>query len=84
MVVMVTFSMPGMDFNSFTSWQQSLRTRGSPPVTLIRLMPRPAAQMAMASISSRDRISQRARLSTPSGMQYLHRRLHRSVMDILI
>ena len=43
-----------------------------------------APQAATASISSRVRISLLGRDWIPSGMQYLHRRLHRSVMEILM
>ena len=57
LVVRVTFSIPGTFLSIRTNWGQSLRTSGSPPVTLIFLIPRSAAQTAIASSSSRERIS---------------------------
>ena len=84
MVVIVTVSMPGIFRIRFTRSQQSFLTRGSPPVILMWRIPSLAPQAATASISSRVRISLLGRDWIPSGIQYLHRRLHRSVMEILM
>ena len=43
-----------------------------------------AAAAAIRTISSKVRMSDIGTSSTPSGIQYLHRRLQRSVMEILI
>ena len=61
-----------------------LRTKGSPPVIFIFLIPSSAAAQQISSISSKERRSDIDTSSTPSGIQYRQRRLQRSVMDILI
>ena len=83
-VVIVTVSMPGTAFNISTRRQQSFLTKGSPPVIFRWRIPRPAPQTATWQISSRLRISLGLTQSIPSGIQYLHRRLQRSVMEIRI
>ena len=56
-VVNVTFSIPGIALICFARLAQPLRTRGSPPVSLILRIPRSAAHLQMRRISSYVRIS---------------------------
>ena len=59
------------------------RTRGSPPVSLMDRTPSRRATSATRTISSKESRSDRGRNVIPrSGMQYVHRRLHRSVTEI--
>jgi hypothetical protein len=59
-------------------------TRGSPPVILIFLIPVPTATLTMRDISSYRRISSWPMWDKPSlGIQYMQRRLQRSVIEIL-
>ena len=52
LVVSVTFLIPGSCFSFLTSTGKFLRTRGSPPVSLILDMPRPEKISVSSSISS--------------------------------
>ncbi len=70
LVVMDTFSMPGMPVMASTRSTTPLRTKGSPPVRRTERMPRPAATRTKRSISSMRRISSWPMEHTPSsGMQ---------------
>ncbi len=65
-----------------TSSGQPARTRGSPPVMRTLPMPQVTATRAKATISSKRRMSSCPRAHTPSaGMQYVQRRLQRSVIE---
>ena len=83
-VVSVTCSVPGISLSLFTKSGQPTLTRGSPPVTLNFVIPMRDAAVQIRSMSSYERISLCETLSQPSGMQYLHLRLHLSVIDTRI
>jgi hypothetical protein len=58
------------------------RTVGSPPVSLTSVTPRPANTRTTRSISSTDSSSSLASHGSPSaGMQYVQRKLQRSVNE---
>src|SRR5947207_4843767 len=66
-----------------TSFGRSARTVGSPPVSLNDRTPRPRKIPASRTISSNRRISALGSHCRPSaGMQYVHRKLQRSVTEM--
>ena len=82
LVVMDTFSIPGTDLISLIRIDRPMRTVGSPPVSLKWRSPSSAACSTTALISSNVSISFMGRVLMPSGIQYLHLRLHLSVTEI--
>ena len=80
-VVRSTSSTPGTAATIRHSSTQPLRTSGSPPVMRTFFTPSFAAASTISVISSKDRISSCRFRQTPSGIQYRHRRLHRSVTE---
>ena len=61
---------------------RSVRSRGSPPVIRTLSVPSAAKTSTRRSISSKVRMSSRgSQTYSASGMQYWHRRLHRSVTE---
>ena len=68
--------------NIRTSVGRSARTVGSPPVTLIERTPSPTKMPSRRADSSNVRISLLGSQASPSaGMQYVQRKLHRSVTE---
>ena len=84
LVVSATCRTPGIPFSMAASAAQFFRTRGSPPVILNRSIPSAAAWAHTKAISSYRRSSSMGSRRISSGMQYLQRRLHRSVTEIRI
>lgn len=83
LVVRATLSMPGVCAVRSTRPTRPLRTVGSPPVKRMCLMLSWAAILMARETSSRLRMLLRTVLSTPhSGMQYMQRRLQRSVSEM--
>mmetsp|Transcript_5147 Transcript_5147/g.15609 ORF Transcript_5147/g.15609 Transcript_5147/m.15609 type:complete len:443 (+) Transcript_5147:139-1467(+) len=82
-VVMPTDSIPGCRAIEAHSSTRSARSVGSPPVSRIFVVPSPANTDTSRSISSLLSTFSARCSSTPSaGMQYVHRRLHRSVNEM--
>ena len=85
-VVIATSSRPSArrSLSAETMSSRSARIVGSPPVRRIFVTPARTNRRASRTISSDVRSADLGASSTPSsGMQYRHRRLHRSVSDIL-
>mmetsp|Transcript_13857 Transcript_13857/g.40160 ORF Transcript_13857/g.40160 Transcript_13857/m.40160 type:complete len:234 (-) Transcript_13857:71-772(-) len=78
--VMPTVEMPGRERSRRTTSTRSRRTVGSPPVKRILLTPPSASSLAIRKISSAVSSRDAGVRSTPSaGIQYVQRRLQRSV-----
>src|SRR5207253_3546996 len=82
--VVIDTSVSGATSRSIaTSLGSSARTVGSPPVSLKDRTPSETNTRASRAISSNRRISSRGSHWSPSaGMQYVQRKLHRSVTEI--
>ena len=81
-VVIDTFSIPGTDLISLSRIGSPILTVGSPPVSRIWRNPSSAACSTTDRISSYVRMSFMGKVLMPSGIQYLHLRLHLSVTEI--
>ena len=82
LVVMVSSRTPLMARRLRHKSTMPRRTSGSPPVSRTLLTPSETAVRTISVSSSNDSISLCSRLHTPSaGIQYRHRKLHRSVTD---
>src|SRR3990172_4516999 len=87
LVVTVRSSSPSIVASMAMSCSTSVRTSGSPPVMRSFLTPWATKMRARRVVSSKVRISLRARNSKPRpktsfGMQYVQRKLQRSVTEI--